>query len=47
MESLENVITGIGVQLKEVQTELTALREQNDYLMTREERTVKDSLRER
>ena len=46
VESLENVLTGIGVQLKEMQTELTAVREQNDYLMTRAERTVKDSLKE-
>ena len=27
VESLENVLTGIGVQLKEMQTELTAVRE--------------------
>lgn len=46
VESLENVLAGIGKQLNDMQSELYAVREQNEYLTAKADRTVKDALME-
>lgn len=46
VESLENVLDGIGKQLNDMQSELNAVREQNEYLTAKANRTVKDALME-
>lgn len=46
VESLENVLAGIGQQLNDMQSELNAVREQNEYLTAKADRTVKDALTE-
>ena len=46
VDSLEQTLSAILEQLTDMREELKGVREQNDYLMTRAERTVKDALTE-
>lgn len=46
VDSLEQTLSTILEQLTDMREELKGVREQNDYLMTRAERTVKDALTE-
>ena len=46
VDSLEQTLSAILEQLTDMREELKGVREQNDYLMTRVERTVKDALTE-
>lgn len=46
VDSLEQTLSAMMEQLKDMREELKGVREQNDYLMTRAERTVKDALTE-
>lgn len=46
VDSLEQTLSAMMEQLMNMREELKGVREQNDYLMTRAERTVKDALTE-
>lgn len=46
VDSLEQTLSAMLEQLTDMKEELKGVREQNDYLMTRAERTVKDALTE-
>lgn len=46
VDSLEQTLSAMMEQLTDMMEELKGVREQNDYLMTRTERTVKDALTE-
>ena len=46
VDSLEQTLSAMLEQLTDMMVELKGVREQNDYLMTRAERTVKDALTE-
>ena len=46
VDSLEQTLSAMLEQLTDMRVELKGVREQNDYLMTRAERTVKDALTE-
>ena len=46
VDSLEQTLSAMMEQLTDMREELKGVREQNDYLMTRAERTVKDALTE-
>lgn len=46
VDSLEQTLSAMMEQLTDMKEELKGVREQNDYLMTRAERTVKDALTE-
>lgn len=46
VDSLEQTLSAMLEQLTDMREELKGVREQNDYLMTRAERTVKDALTE-
>lgn len=46
VDNLEQTLSAILEQLTDMREELKGVREQNDYLMTRAERTVKDALTE-
>lgn len=46
VDNLEQTLSAMMEQLTDMREELKGVREQNDYLMTRVERTVKDALME-